>query len=61
MIEMPKLPSNLQRAGIYTLNIFNNIRSILIVVAIFILLNMFAPVFLIFKFSEKWFAKYIKK
>ena len=50
---MPKLPSNLQRAGIYTLNIFSNIKSILIVVAIFILLNMFAPLFSFFKTSEK--------
>ena len=33
----------------------------MIVVATILLLNMIAPVFLAFKTSEKWFAKYIKK
>jgi hypothetical protein len=60
-IEVPNLPSNLQRAGVYTLNILSNMKSVFVVIATFFFLNMIAPLFLIFRNFKKGFAVYIKK
>jgi hypothetical protein len=41
----------LQRAGTNTLNIMSNMKSVLVVIATFLMLNLLAPIFLIFNKS----------
>ena len=59
-IKIPSLPTNLQRAGIKSLSILSQMSNVLIVIVIFVLLRIFAPLFTQFKSKDKWFFKYMK-